>query len=108
MARRTHLRLHPRNDPHLEERMNERDEIDEIMARAMRLRSVEANKIITRPADIQRYIDECWTEELPAAQAARTALEAAGFEIVQAADAASEVPTDESLRPEELNSSNDE
>jgi hypothetical protein len=31
-------------------------EVDEIMARAIRLRSVEANKIITNPADILRYV----------------------------------------------------
>ena len=63
-----------RQDPH---------EVDEIMARAIRLRSVEANKIITNPADIQRYVETCWMEELPAAQAAHAALEAAGYSIVR-------------------------
>jgi hypothetical protein len=58
-------------------------EVDEIMARAIRLRSVEANKIITNPADIQRYVETCWMEELPAAQAAHAALEAAGYSIVR-------------------------
>ena len=53
------------------------------MARAIRLRSVEANKIITNPADIQRYVETCWMEELPAAQAAHAALEAAGYSIVR-------------------------
>lgn len=62
---------------------SERDEIDEIMARAMRWRSVEANKIITKPADIERYVETCWMDELPAAQAAHAALEAAGYAIVQ-------------------------
>jgi hypothetical protein len=37
--------------------MRERDEIDEIMARAMRLRAVEANKILTDPVHIQNYVD---------------------------------------------------
>jgi hypothetical protein len=58
-------------------------EVDEIMARAIRLRSVEANRIITNPADIQRYVETCWMEELPAAQAAHAALEAAGYSIVR-------------------------
>ena len=62
---------------------SDREEIDEIMARAMRFRSVEANKIITKPADIQRYVETCWMEELPAAQAAHAALEAAGYAIVR-------------------------
>jgi hypothetical protein len=47
------------------------------------LRSVEANKIITNPADIHRYVETCWMEELPAAQAAHAALEAAGYSIVR-------------------------
>jgi hypothetical protein len=59
------------------------NEIDEIMARAMRWSSVEANRIITEPADIQRYVDTCWMEALPAAQAARAALEAAGYAIIR-------------------------
>jgi hypothetical protein len=58
-------------------------EVDEIMARAIRLRSVEANRIITNPADIQHYVETCWMEELPAAQAAHAALEAAGYSIVR-------------------------
>ena len=58
------------------------NEIDEIMARAMRRSSVEANRIITKPADIQSYVETCWMEALPAAQAARAALEAAGYAIV--------------------------
>jgi hypothetical protein len=62
---------------------SEREEIDEIMARAMRLRSVEANKIITNPAHIQSYVETCWMEELPAAQAAHAALDAAGYSIVR-------------------------
>jgi hypothetical protein len=62
---------------------SEREEIDELMARAMRWRAVEANKIITEPADIQRFVDRCWVEELPAAQAAHAALEAAGYIIVR-------------------------
>jgi hypothetical protein len=66
--------LAPMSDPH---------EVDEIMARAIRLRSVEANRIITNPADIQRYVETCWMEELPAAQAAHAALEAAGYSIVR-------------------------
>ena len=53
------------------------------MARAMRWRSVEANKIITKPADIQSYVETCWMDELPAAQAAHAALEAAGYTIVR-------------------------
>jgi hypothetical protein len=62
---------------------SEQEEINEIMARAMRWRSVEANKIITEPADIQNYVETCWTQELPAAQAARAALEAVGYIIVR-------------------------
>ena len=62
---------------------SEREEIDEIMARAMRWRSVEANKIITKPADIQSYVETCWMDELPAAQAAHVALEASGYAIVR-------------------------
>lgn len=61
----------------------QRDEIDEVMARAMRLRTVKANQIITKPADIQRYVDTCRSEELPAAQAAHGALDAAGYTIVR-------------------------
>jgi hypothetical protein len=61
----------------------EREEIEEIMARAMRWRAVEANKIITKPADIQSYVETCWMDELPAAQAAHAALAAAGFAIVR-------------------------
>ncbi len=53
------------------------------MARAMRWRSVEANKIITKPTDIQLYVETCWMDELPAAQAAHAALEAAGYNIVR-------------------------
>ena len=68
--------------------MRETDEIDEIMARAMRLRAVEANKILTDPVHIQNYVDTSWAEELPAAQAAHAALEAAGFEILPVADRA--------------------
>jgi hypothetical protein len=49
----------------------------------MRWRAVEANKIITKPADIQSYVETCWTEELPAAQAAHAALEAVGYIIVR-------------------------
>jgi hypothetical protein len=63
--------------------MSDPQEVDEIMARAIRLRSVQANKIITNPADIQRYVETCWMEELPAAQAAHAALEAAGYSIVR-------------------------
>jgi hypothetical protein len=63
--------------------MPDPQDVDEIMARAMRLRSVEANKIITNPADIRRYVETCWMEELPAAQAAHAALEAAGYSIVR-------------------------
>ena len=62
---------------------SEHEEINEIMARAMRWRAVEANKIITKPADIQSYVETCWTEELPAAQAALAALEAVGYIIVR-------------------------
>ena len=62
---------------------SERERIDEIMARAMRWRSVEANKIITNPTDIQLYVETCWMDELPAAQAAHAALEAAGYNIVR-------------------------
>jgi hypothetical protein len=61
----------------------QREAINEIMARAMRWRSVEANGIITKPADIQRYVETCWIEALPAAQAAHAALEAAGYAIVR-------------------------
>jgi hypothetical protein len=61
--------------------MSERDEIDEIIARAMRLQAVEANKILTNPAHVQNYVDTSWQQDLPAAQAAHAALEAAGFEI---------------------------
>jgi len=57
--------------------------VDEIMARAIRLRSVQANKIIINQADIERYVETCWMEELPAAQAAHAALEAAGYSIVR-------------------------
>lgn len=67
--------------------MRERDEIDEIMARGMRLRKVEANKILTDPVHIQRYIDTYWKEELPAVQAARAALRSAGYEIVATSNA---------------------
>jgi hypothetical protein len=63
--------------------IDEREEIEEIMARAMRWRSVEANKIIVKPADIQSYVETCWMDELPAAQAAHAALEAAGYTIVR-------------------------
>ena len=62
--------------------MSERDEIAEIIARAIRLQAVEANKILTNPAHVQNYVDTSWQQDLPAAQAAHAALEAAGFEIV--------------------------
>ena len=68
--------------------MSQRDEIDEIMARAMLLQAVEANRILTNPTHVQNYLDASWQKELPAAQAARAALEAAGFEIVRTADRA--------------------
>ena len=79
--------------------MRETDEIDEIMARAMRLRAVEANKILTDPVHIQNYVDTSWAEELPAAQAAHAALDAAGFQVLSVADKATnsdatETPSD--------------
>src|SRR4051812_37333573 len=62
---------------------SDQEQINEIMARAMRWRAVEANKIITEPAAIQAYVETCWADELPAAQAAHAALEAAGYIIVR-------------------------